>query len=163
MSEATTTTRDALGLRRELDARLDRVVVLARDLLAATLFARGDDHRGTFREAQLRNAVVVACSTDSVEALKNWLRYQVGREAGRGGWRHKDFGEAVVRGIEQDLAPLAAEVVAAADGTVAEATVRMTFARQYLGYMVRHFAYAEMERQRERRTAQLQAGRGGGR
>jgi hypothetical protein len=163
MSEALSErARDALRLRREVDARLDRVVGLARELLGSTLFARGDDHRGTFREAQLRNATVVAGSTDSLEAVKSWVRYQMGREVGRGGWRHKDFGDALVRQIEQELGPLAAEIAEAAGTPERAGTIQVELTRQYLGYLARHFAYAEMERQRERRSAQVQAARAGG-
>ncbi|MBX5490438.1 MAG: hypothetical protein IRZ14_04710 [Chloroflexi bacterium] len=151
----------ALRVRRALEARLDRVVTLARELLASTLFARGDDHRGTFREAQLRNAVVVAGSTESLEAIKSWVRYQVGREAGRGGWRHRDFGEALVRQIEQELAALASEIATTADAAEVQPAIHVALTRQYLGYLHRHFVFAEMERQRERRTAQ--AARGSGR
>jgi hypothetical protein len=162
MSDTTAATvHTSLRLRQALDARLDRVVTLARELLANPLFTRGDDHRGTFREAQLRNAVVVAGGTESLEAIKSWVRYQVGREAGRGGWRHRDFGEALVRHIEQDLAALAEEVATAADASAERATIHVALTRQFLGYLHRHFVFAEMERQRERRTAQ--AARGSGR
>ena len=75
--------RSELHLRREIDARLDQIVALGQKLVDDKLFG-AQNHNGQLQPTQLRNAIAVANETDSLEVLKNWIRYQIGRADGVG-------------------------------------------------------------------------------
>ncbi|MBN2390317.1 MAG: hypothetical protein JXR84_06325 [Anaerolineae bacterium] len=45
---------------------------------------------------QIKNLVAVALETVSVEVVKHYILYQVGRDTPGNSWRHKDFGKTLV-------------------------------------------------------------------
>jgi hypothetical protein len=147
-----------LRLHRAIDRRLDRVIRLAQELIDTKLFG-AHPHAGLLRESHLRHALAVANTTDSPEALKSWVRYQVARPDGRG-WQHERFGLTLVEQLDGPLAELAREVAAEAAAPAAEREAWLRLVRLHLGYLARHFAYREherLERERERRGAPARA------
>jgi len=138
--------RAALRLQRAVDAQLDRVVQLGRELVNTRLFG-ATGQAVELREAQLRNAVAVANETDSVEVLKNWVYYQVARPEGRG-WRQGAFAEGLVAQIDGDLDRLAATAARGAGMPERQRDAHLRLTRLYLGYLSRHFAYRQQERER---------------
>lgn len=73
----------------------------------------------------LEDLRVAAESGASIPELANFLRHQMSR--GRDGWPHRKSGDALVRVLEKDLAPLAGD-----DPTVVA---------RFLGYLIRHYHY----------------------
>jgi hypothetical protein len=139
-----------LALKQAIDRQLDALVRRANQ----TVLILSAEPRG-LKENQLRNVVNVAGHADSIEALLNFIRYQIARERG---WRikrsgdPKDFGHQVIADIQTEVraaALRAAQSVHALLGTAApgeedlfhQAYPRM--AEQYLAYLNRAFYYCE--------------------
>jgi hypothetical protein len=98
----------------------------------------------TLEESQFRNLLNVATSTDSSEVVKNFLRYQVGRDEkwGRG---KESLAEAIVTDIQQFLKNKAGAIATTA-GVVEELAaktkeIHIELIRRYLGYGSRHLVY----------------------
>ncbi len=95
-------------------------------------------------ESQFRNLLNVATSTDSSEVVKNFLRYQVGRDEkwGRG---KGSLAEAIVEDIQVFLKNRAnsiavnANVIEGIDAKTKE--IHIDLIRRYLGYGSRHLVY----------------------
>jgi hypothetical protein len=142
--------RQEWRIQQALDRRLDRLVRLGQELVDSRLFG-ARNHGGLLREAQLRNAIAVASATSSIEVVKNWIRYQIGRPDGRG-WQHEQFGQGLIEQLERDLNQLAAEVAAELGMPERQPELLIRLARLHLGYLYRHFYYREQERERLRRA-----------
>jgi hypothetical protein len=98
----------------------------------------------TLEEAQFRNLLNVATSTDSSEVVKNFLRYQVGRDEkwGRG---KESLAEAIVTDIQQLLknraGAIATDAKVTGDLLAKTNQIHMELIRRYLGYGSRHLVY----------------------
>jgi len=95
-------------------------------------------------ESQFRNLLNVATSTKSTEVVKNFLRYQVGRDEKWG--RGKDsLAEAIIEDIQKLLKENA--ITIAQDAGITENLpsktneIHMELIRLYLGYGSRHLVY----------------------
>jgi hypothetical protein len=97
---------------------------------------------------QIGNVLAVALETHSVELVKNFILYQVGRDVSVKNWRRGNFGEKLVK--ELDNLHEQAESVAlqvsrqlrtgkSEERDVDEVWIEM--ARQYLGQLNRYFYY----------------------
>lgn len=102
--------------------------------------------RDKLEESQFRNLVRVADSTESPAVVKNFIRYQVGRERkwGRG---EKSLAERIIRDIDSNLKDSAQEIVEAAQETDEKKRVQMELIRRYLGYGARHLRYLNSNRE----------------
>lgn len=150
-----------LALNQALDRQLDTLVRRANE----TVLILGAD-RGRLKENQLRNVVNVAGNTDSIEALLNFIRYQIAREKA---WQikstgPKDFGHQVIADIQNDVRAAAqraaqtvrneiGETAPAEDLLFGEAYLRL--AEQYLGYLNRAFYYCEKTDNGYRQLAEM--------
>src|SRR4051812_35242713 len=156
MSEPTLAeARSELQVQRALDARLDRLVRLGQELVDERLFA-DPPASVPLHEGQLRHAVALANETSSLEALKSWIRYQIGRPDGRG-WRHQGFGDAVLEQIDGPLQSWAGEIATELSQPDRQREIWLRLARAYLGYLSRHFAYRA--REHDQRGAPARGGR----
>lgn len=94
---------------------------------------------GNLEEAQFRNLVRVADTTDSPEVIKNFLRYQVGRDRkwGRG---KSSLAEKIITDIDNKLKKIAENI---AKETVKEKMklIWLELIRRYLGYGARYLKY----------------------
>ena len=117
-----------LALNQALDRQLDALVARANQ----TVLVLGAKPRG-IKENQIRNVVNVAGSVDSIEALLNFIRYQIAREQG---WRikrpadPKDFGHQVIAdilGLVHSAAQAAARTVRERLGDAAPTEPGMSF------------------------------------
>ncbi|UZQ53331.1 hypothetical protein OOK60_12550 [Trichothermofontia sichuanensis B231] len=94
---------------------------------------------GKLEEAQFRNLVRVADTTDSPEVVKNFLRYQVGRDQKWG--RGKDsLAERIVGDIDGNIKK-AAEAIAKTTTATDTKQIWMELIRRYLGYGARYLKY----------------------
>jgi hypothetical protein len=135
-----------LALSHAIDQRVDGVVRAAASVVALLREDR------LMRENQVRNLLDVAASTESLLAVSNFVRYQMGRSAQDRAWLHNGFGERIVKEIEDrtsTVQKLSAEVaqevraeIPAIDTTKLTALARLRLARLFLGYLNRWFYYA---------------------
>lgn len=97
------------------------------------------DGRDKLEESQFRNLVRVSDTTDSSEVVKNFLRYQVGREKkwGRG---NKSLAERIINDIKGQLFN-SAEKIAKETGSSNIKEIHMELVRRYLGYGARYLKY----------------------
>lgn len=146
--------RDLL-LRKAIDDRLDDLVQKAQGLV--------DDKGVAARQSRLKkkqfdNVLGVATETGSVEVVKNFIRYQIGRAGGQG-WRYskkkgeEGFGLAVVAEIDGWLKGTAGEIAEELTKhgvTVPLQEVWRDLVRLYLGYMRRWFVFRHWEEEERR-------------
>jgi hypothetical protein len=93
---------------------------------------------GDLEEAQFRNLVRVADTTDSAEVIKNFIRYQVGRDRkwGRG---RDSLAEKIISDIDSNIKKAAEKI---ADSHQADyKPIWLELIRRYLGYGARHLKY----------------------
>jgi hypothetical protein len=120
-----------LQVQKEIRQVEDDLVIWIQDALDSCQY-------GDLEESQFRNLVRVADTTDSAEVIKNFIRYQVGRD--------KKWGRGE--------GSLAARLIQNIDGNIREAAERigescqtnfkpiwLELIHRYLGYGSRHLKY----------------------
>lgn len=94
---------------------------------------------GELEESQFRNLLRVADTTESTEVIKNFLRYQVGRDKkwGRG---KESLAETIVRDIDSRIKDCAKKI---ADNSKTDdvKSIWIELTRRYLGYGARYLTY----------------------
>jgi hypothetical protein len=141
--EAQQQIKQTLALKRALDQRLNGLVEKACGRVDACAVA---DSNSKLERSQFDNVLAVATESGSVEVVKNFIRYQIGRKDGEG-WRHGSFGLGVVEDIDKLLLPQAKEL--AQTTQVAKDVVWMDLLRLYVGYMRRHWVFRRWEKKGE--------------
>ena len=127
----TTEQKVELQVQRAIRQSEDDLVIWIQDALNNTKY-------GDLEESQFRNLVRVADTTDSAEAIKNFIRYQVGRDKkwGRG---KESLAERLIQDIDGNIKKTA--------GIIAECSqidfkpIWLELIRRYLGYGSRHLKY----------------------
>ncbi|NEQ49733.1 MAG: hypothetical protein F6K11_06305 [Leptolyngbya sp. SIO3F4] len=112
------------------------------DLVIAIEEALDGAKYGDLEESQFRNLVRVADTTDSKEVIKNFLRYQMGRDKkwGRG---QDSLGEKIIQDINTKLTDKASSIyqdISLSDETDKK-VIAIELIRRYLGYGARHLTY----------------------
>ena len=123
--------RIELQVQRAIRQSEDDLVTWIQDALDKTKY-------GDLEESQFRNLVRVADTTDSAEVIKNFIRYQVGRDKkwGRG---KESLAERLIQDIDGNIKKTA--------GIIAECSqidfkpIWLELIRRYLGYGSRHLKY----------------------
>lgn len=102
---------------------------------------RSSPHHGTRRpkarvsRSQLRNLLNVSISERSLPVLKNFLRYQIGRQS----WKDQPSGDALLMLLDKEVAERATK---GADGSDVSARVLQDhLAPLLIGYIVREYTY----------------------
>jgi hypothetical protein len=115
----------------------DKLVLWIQEALDKTEYPR--DGRDKLEESQFRNLVRVSDTTESPEVVKNFLRYQVGRERkwGRGA---KSLAERIIADIDGNLKAKAEAITKEVDGGNAS-EIHIELIRRYLGYGARYLKY----------------------
>jgi len=146
-----TVLRRALLVERGIERRLDELVRLAN---TAALRLEQSPNMET---AQLRNLLTVAQRTPAVEAVINFVRYQIGRnhrerarEPNPWGSGPDGFGHTVIGHLRNEFAAMAGaivaevEAVAGAEASAAETRrqIHVQLMQLYIGYIGRGFSYA---------------------
>ena len=127
----TTDQKVELQIQRAIRQSEDDLVTWIQDALDKTKY-------GDLEESQFRNLVRVADTTDSAEVIKNFIRYQVGRDKkwGRG---KESLAERLIQDIDGNIKKTA--------GIIAECSqidfkpIWLELIRRYLGYGSRHLKY----------------------
>jgi len=109
----------------------DDLVIWIEDALNKTKY-------GDLEESQFRNLLRVSETTESAEVIKNFIRYQVGRDNkwGRG---EESLAERLIKDINGNILK-AAQKVAESSRTDFK-PIWLELIRRYLGYGVRHLTY----------------------
>ncbi|MEN9224374.1 MAG: hypothetical protein Q6M54_02780 [Thermostichus sp. DRC_bins_24] len=131
-------------INSEQELKIQRGIRLAEDdLVIAIQDALDKKQYGNLEESQFRNLVRVATSTESTEVIKNFIRYQVGRDDkwGRG---KGSLAEQIIDDIE-NLINKKAESIAEQAGLPKKSAksneIKMELIRRYLGYGARYLKY----------------------
>jgi hypothetical protein len=117
----------------------EELVIWIQDALDNSDYPR--DGRDKLEESQFRNLVRVSDTTESPEVVKNFIRYQVGRERkwGRG---KKSLAERIINDIDDKIKKKAKEISAdLSDANVTE--IHINLIRRYLGYGARYLEVSE--------------------
>lgn len=130
-----------LKINREVDASLNTLLGEMKEFVDRTRIYESD-----MEIHQMANLVAVAQETDSVEVVKHYIRYQIGRDTANRSWRWrvggvKNFGEQLVDhlGGLQDRAQV---IIAEAGGGESETNrTWIALTRLYLGHLRRYFYY----------------------
>jgi hypothetical protein len=95
---------------------------------------------GDLEESQFRNLVRVSDTTESTEVIKNFLRYQVGRDKkwGRG---DNSLASRIISDIDQTISNLALKISQASEALQQKNDVHIKLTRLYLGYGARYLKY----------------------
>jgi hypothetical protein len=121
-----------LKIQRGIRQAEDDLVKAIQDALENSKYPKNK-----LEESQFRNLLRVATTTESPEVIKNFLRYQVGRDSkwGRG---EGSLAERIVNDIDGQLKSKAEEIDS--DSQNSKSTW-MTLIRLYLGYGARYLKY----------------------
>ena len=126
-----------LKIQRGIRQAEDKLVQLIQDALDNCEYPK--EGRNKLEESQFRNLVRVSDTTASPEVVKNFLRYQVGREPkwGRG---DKSLAERIIVDIDSQL-KTAAYGIAHEACSQDISDIQMELIRRYLGYGSRYLKY----------------------
>lgn len=115
----------------------DELVIWIQAALDSADYPR--EGRDKLEESQFRNLLRVSDTTESPEVVKNFLRYQVGREKkwGRG---KTSLAERIVADIDGSLKTKADMIATEAAGGNSK-EIHIELIRRYLGYGSRHLKY----------------------
>lgn len=130
----------ALKVQKGIRQAEDKLVLWIQAALDETEYPR--EGRDKLEESQFRNLVSVSVTTESSEVIKNFLRYQVGREKkwGRG---KKSLAERIITDIDDNLKTKAVAITQEAEGGDTNA-VHLELIRRYLGYGARYLKYLNL-------------------
>jgi hypothetical protein len=126
-----------LTIQKGIRRAEEDLVIWIQDALDSSEYPR--DGRDKLEESQFRNLVRVSDTTESPEVVKNFIRYQVGRERkwGRG---KKSLAERIINDIDDKIKKKAKEISAdLSDANVSE--IHINLIRRYLGYGARYLKY----------------------
>lgn len=115
----------------------DDLVILIQAALDECEYGKSGNDK--LEESQFRNLVRVADTTDSSEVIKNFLRYQVGRERkwGRG---KSSLAERIIQDIDSNIQQHAQKIAEDAQ-SVGWKEIWLELIRRYLGYGSRYLKY----------------------
>lgn len=127
-----------LKIQREILQVEDNLVIWIEAAFEECEYGRPQS-KDKLEEAQFRNLVRVAEATESTEVIKNFLRYQVGRDKkwGRG---QGSLAERIIQDIDGNLR-LEAEAVAEKSISTEIRRIWLELIRRYLGYGARRLKY----------------------
>lgn len=137
-------TRRRMLVANQIDLLINELIRQVRQLVDKTGVAASQ-----MEKHQFSNLLGVALDTKSVELVKNFIQYQMGRDVRRTTWRAQDFGEQLVRDLDglrkkaQDIALNLYEDLKL-DGEPTEREIGeiwIEIARQYVGQLNRYFYY----------------------
>lgn len=121
--------------------KIQKGIRQSEDLLVTWIQEALDDKQsyGELEEAQFRNLVRVSDTTESTEVIKNFLRYQVGRDKkwGRG---KNSLATKIIQDIDSRINEKARKLAGEAK-TDDVNSIWIELIRRYLGYGARHLTY----------------------
>ncbi len=129
----------SINTEQKRELQVQKAIRQTEDALVLWIVDALDKTRyGDLEESQFRNLVRVADTTDSAEVIKNFIRYQVGRDKkwGRG---EESLATRLIQDIEGNIKK-AAGIIAECSQTDFK-PIWLELIRRYLGYGSRHLKY----------------------
>ncbi|WP_066382185.1 hypothetical protein [Anabaena sp. CA = ATCC 33047] len=126
---------------QEKQLKIQKGIRQSEDFLVTWIQDALDNRRsyGKLEESQFRNLLRVADTTESTEVIKNFLRYQVGRDDKWG--RGKDsLAEKIITDINTRIKEKAKEIAKTAKSEDIN-SILLELTRRYLGYGARYLTY----------------------
>lgn len=140
-----------LKINQAIDARLNALLPQMKVLLDET-----EIWNSKMELHQLQNLLATTQDTGSVEVVKNFIRYQMGRDNQGDSWRKSksnaaSFGDLVIKALD-DLKSVAETIVADCKGSESDVDwTWMALTRLYLGNLRRYFYYHKRSKSKEER------------
>jgi hypothetical protein len=106
MEEQTLVRRQML-VQYEIDHKTNRLIELMRDLMD-----KSQASASQMEKHQIGNLLEVATGTESVELVKNFIQYQIGRDVNGKSWRANGFGDKCIQLIDGELKVMARAIAA---------------------------------------------------
>ncbi|MBD2429966.1 MULTISPECIES: hypothetical protein [Fischerella] len=119
--------------------KIQKGILQAEDELVVWIQTALDNTKyGDLEESQFRNLVRLSDTTDSAEVIKNFIRYQVGRDKkwGRG---KESLAEKIIEDIDGNIQKKAQEIAKSCQSDFKPIWLEMI--RRYLGYGARYLKY----------------------
>ncbi|MEH1767366.1 hypothetical protein [Nostoc sp.] len=127
-----------LKIQKEIRQIEDDLVIAIEEIL------KDKDSCNNLEESQYRNLMHVADTTDSTEVIKNFLRYQLGRDK-KWGQGENSLAQKIINDIDNFLSQKAGEIVKKVEYTEKLKYVKLELTRRYLGYGSRRLKYLKNE------------------
>jgi len=130
----------SISTEQKRDLQVQKAIRQTEDALVIWIVDALDETRyGDLEESQFRNLVRVADTTDSAEVIKNFIRYQVGRDKkwGRG---EESLATRLIQDIEGNIKN-SAGIIATECSQPDFKPIWLELIRRYLGYGSRHLKY----------------------
>lgn len=135
-----------LKVQKRIREAEDDLVTWIQDALDNTNYNKSKQSNSGLEESQFRNLIRVANTTDSTEVIKNFLRYQVGRNEKDEKWgRGKgSLAERIINDIDGNIKKTAQDIYNAIqreNNQIELQSIWLELIRRYLGYGVRYLTY----------------------
>jgi len=130
----------SISTEQKRELQVQKAIRQTEDALVLWIVDALDETRyGDLEESQFRNLVRVADTTDSAEVIKNFIRYQVGRDKkwGRG---EESLATRLIQDIEGNIKN-SAGIIATECSQPDFKPIWLELIRRYLGYGSRHLKY----------------------
>lgn len=92
---------EQLALKQEINRQLDAIIKRANEIVV--LLKPSGNKESELEENQIRNVINVASSSQNVEVVTNFIRYQIGRSKSGKQWQYGNFGEKIIEDIESGI------------------------------------------------------------
>lgn len=129
---------------QQKEFKIQKGIREAEDYLVITIEARLNNKQlyGDLEESQYRNLMHVADTTESIEVIKNFLFYQLGRDD-KWGKGEESLAKKIIDDINKQIQSKAQQIVKDSGYTQEEKlrTVWLELTRRYLGYGSRYLKY----------------------
>ncbi len=140
--------RRRMAIQHQVELRMNRLIRQMTQLVdAETKVAES-----RMEKHQIKTLLGVALETSSVEVIKHYILYQVGRDVAGTNWRHNDFGRKLVKALDrlrQDAERITRQVhrqLRLEDPSEEEVEETwLLLVRAYLGYLNRYFYFRKEE------------------
>jgi len=133
-------TRVELNVQRGIRQSEDKLVTAIQEALDSTTYGKKlrNGKKEKLEESQFRNLVRVADTTESSEVIKNFIRYQIGRDEkwGRG---ENSLANRIIHDIDNSIKKRAKKI--ADDNKIDINPIWLELIRRYLGYGARYLTY----------------------
>ncbi|BAZ66650.1 MAG: hypothetical protein KME28_20920 [Pelatocladus maniniholoensis HA4357-MV3] len=129
----------SLSIESKTELQIQKGIRQAEDDLVIWIQAALDNTKyGDLEESQFRNLVRVSDTTESAEVIKNFIRYQVGRDKkwGRG---KESLAEKIIEDIDGNIKKKSQAIAECCQTDFKPIWLEMI--RRYLGYGARHLKY----------------------
>ena len=127
-----------LKIQREIRQVEDELVTYIQEALD------NKNSYGDLKSSQFRNLVQVSYNTESAEVIKNFIRYQVGRD-NKWGKGKNSLAEQIIKDIDSNIKKHAQEIQEVVN-TEDLKPIWLSLIRLYLGYGARYLTYLKPEK-----------------